>query len=181
MLSGSWMAASSVRRLRAVPGCGVARQRRGSARGGDRSGLRATSCLRSPRRTAGHPPTDHLSLLPDGRVRYRLKQRYRDGSTHVVLDPLTFLERLCALVPRPRRRMLTYHGVLATAARAADSAQERPPPPDRPGWGRDRNRGPEAYARLRGSLSPVVGYVPFAAAVPFPSHAAPHGPSPCVD
>ena len=29
------------------------------------------------------------------------EDRNRDGSTHVVLDPLTFPERLCAFVPRP--------------------------------------------------------------------------------
>ena len=27
------------------------------------------------------------------------------------------MERLCALVPRPRRHLVTYHGVLAPAAR----------------------------------------------------------------
>jgi hypothetical protein len=61
---------------------------------------------------------ERLSLLPDGRVLYQLKKRYRDGSTHVVLPPLVFLERLAALVPRPRRHLITYHGVLAPAAAA---------------------------------------------------------------
>ena len=83
-------------------------------------------------RYAARPPIveDRLSLLPDGRVSYRLKKRYRDGSTHVVLDPLTFLERLCALVPRPRRMMLTYHGVLAPAASMRDRVVPPPPLPD---------------------------------------------------
>lgn len=83
-------------------------------------------------RYAARPPivAERLSLLPDGRVSYRLKKRYRDGSTHVVLDPLTFLERLCALVPRPRRMMLTYHGVLAPAAGMRDRVVPPPPLPE---------------------------------------------------
>ncbi|MEQ1633469.1 MAG: transposase, partial [Planctomycetota bacterium] len=83
-------------------------------------------------RYAARPPIveERLSLLPDGRVSYRLKKRYRDGSTHVVLDPLTFLERLCALVPRPRRKLLTYHGVLAPAAGMRDRVVPKPPLPD---------------------------------------------------
>jgi hypothetical protein len=36
-----------------------------------------------------------LSRLPDGRVQYELKRRWRDGSTSVVLDPCTLIERLC--------------------------------------------------------------------------------------
>jgi hypothetical protein len=33
-----------------------------------------------------------------------------------VLDPLTFLERLAALVPRPRKKLVNYYGVFASAA-----------------------------------------------------------------
>jgi hypothetical protein len=35
----------------------------------------------------------------------------------VVLNPLSFLSRLAALVPPPRMHMVTYHGVLAPSAR----------------------------------------------------------------
>ncbi|MFQ5505364.1 MAG: transposase [Planctomycetota bacterium] len=59
---------------------------------------------------------ERLSLTEDGRVLYKLKRRWSDGSTHLVFDPLTFLERLAALVPRPRANLVTYHGVLAPAA-----------------------------------------------------------------
>jgi hypothetical protein len=77
------------------------------------------------------PPivTERLSLTNDGHVLYRLKNRWRDGSTHVLFEPLTFLERLCALVPRPRLPLVTYHGVLAPAA--ADRAAVVPDPPER--------------------------------------------------
>jgi hypothetical protein len=33
---------------------------------------------------------------------YRLKTPYRDGTTHIVLEPLDFIARLAALVPPPR-------------------------------------------------------------------------------
>ncbi len=57
-----------------------------------------------------------LSRLPDGRVCYELKRRWKDGTTHVVMTPEVLIERLLALVPRPRRHLVTYHGVLAPAA-----------------------------------------------------------------
>ena len=34
----------------------------------------------------------------------------------VIFDPLTFIEKLCALVPPPRANLVTYHGVLAPNA-----------------------------------------------------------------
>jgi hypothetical protein len=38
------------------------------------------------------------------------------GLDPTAFDPLDFLSRLAALVPRPRAHLLTYHGVLAPAA-----------------------------------------------------------------
>jgi hypothetical protein len=69
-------------------------------------------------RYAGRPAVaeSRLSLLPAGRVCYELKRAWKDGTTHVVLEPQVLLERLVALVPRPRRHLVTYHGVLAPAA-----------------------------------------------------------------
>ena len=57
-----------------------------------------------------------LSLLPDGRVAYALKRRWKDGTTQVVMEPEVLIERLLALVPPPGRHLVTYHGVLAPAA-----------------------------------------------------------------
>lgn len=56
-------------------------------------------------RYVARPPiaNDRLAILPDGRIAYTFKKRWRDGSAAVVFDPLTFLERLAALVPRPAR------------------------------------------------------------------------------
>lgn len=49
------------------------------------------------------PPiaTERLSVDGGGRVVYRYKQPFRDGSTHVVLEPLDFIACLAALVPHP--------------------------------------------------------------------------------
>ena len=69
-------------------------------------------------RYAGRPAVaeSRLSLLPDGRVAYSLKRRWKDGTSSVVMEPQVLMERLCALVPRPRRHLVTYHGVFAPAA-----------------------------------------------------------------
>ena len=40
-----------------------------------------------------------LSLTPNGTIRYQLKTPYRDGTTHVIFEPLDFIARLAALVP----------------------------------------------------------------------------------
>jgi ribosomal protein S27E len=58
-----------------------------------------------------------LSLTERGEVRYTLKTPYRDGTTHVVFEPLDFLARLAALVPRPRVNLTRFHGVLAPNAK----------------------------------------------------------------
>jgi len=61
------------------------------------------------------PPiaTKRLSVDRQGRVVYRYKQTFRDGSNHVVLEPLDFIARLAALVPRPRLNLTRFHGVFA--------------------------------------------------------------------
>ena len=69
-------------------------------------------------RYAGRPPlaTERLSLLPDGRLLYRLKRRWRDGTTHVIYEPLELMERLAALVHPPRFNITRFYGIFAPAA-----------------------------------------------------------------
>jgi len=43
-----------------------------------------------------------LSLTNQGKVRYELKTPYRDGTTHVIFEPVDFIAKLAALVPKPR-------------------------------------------------------------------------------
>jgi hypothetical protein len=40
----------------------------------------------------------------------------RDGTTHIVLDPVDLLELLATFVPSPRSHMVRYHGLLAPSA-----------------------------------------------------------------
>ncbi|MCC7386581.1 MAG: transposase [Deltaproteobacteria bacterium] len=49
-------------------------------------------------------------------VAFELRHPRSDGTTHVVLEPLQFLARLCALVPPPRQHQLRDFGVLASAS-----------------------------------------------------------------
>jgi hypothetical protein len=46
--------------------------------------------------------TKRLELLPDGRVRYRLRHAFPDGTRAILFEPWTFIEKLRALVPPPR-------------------------------------------------------------------------------
>jgi hypothetical protein len=57
-----------------------------------------------------------LARLSDGRVLLTLPRPWRDGTRALVFAPLTVLERLAALTPRPRINLLVYHGVLAPNA-----------------------------------------------------------------
>jgi hypothetical protein len=57
--------------------------------------------------------TKRLSLTRNGQVRYELKTPWRNGTTHVLFEPLDFVARLVALVPKPRVNLTRYHGVFA--------------------------------------------------------------------
>jgi hypothetical protein len=61
---------------------------------------------------------DRLSLREDGRVALQLKTPWRDGTVALLFTPEQFVARLAALVPRPGKNLVRYHGVLAPNARA---------------------------------------------------------------
>ena len=48
-----------------------------------------------------------------GDVVLQLKSAWRDGTTHIVMSPLEFMQRFAVLVPRPRLHLIRFHGVLA--------------------------------------------------------------------
>ena len=54
-----------------------------------------------------------LSLTRGGNIRYPLKTPYRDGTTHGIFEPLDFIAKLAALVPKPRVNLTRFHGVFA--------------------------------------------------------------------
>ena len=61
--------------------------------------------------------TERLTRNSAGQVVLTLKTPYRDGTTQIVMEPLEFLQRLAALVPRPRLHLIRFHGVLAPNAK----------------------------------------------------------------
>ena len=60
---------------------------------------------------------ERLQLNRAGQVVLRLKTAWHDGTTHIVMSPLEFMQRLAALVPRPRLHLIRFHGVLAPNAK----------------------------------------------------------------
>ena len=56
---------------------------------------------------------ESLALDSAGLILFKLRRAWRDGTTQLRFDPLTFISRLAALVPPPKFHQLTYHGVLA--------------------------------------------------------------------
>lgn len=60
---------------------------------------------------------ERLSIDGDGLVIYALKHTFRDGTTQVLFEPLDFIARLAALVPRPRTHLVRYHGLFAPHAK----------------------------------------------------------------
>jgi hypothetical protein len=79
-------------------------------------------------RYAARPPlcTERLSQRDDGRLEYRLRHRWRDGTTHVLFEDLELVERLAALVYPPRFHTVRYHGILAPGASCRDRVVPRP-------------------------------------------------------
>jgi hypothetical protein len=84
-------------------------------------------------RYCARPPIsdERLSLDARGQVVLRLKTPWRDGSTHVVYEPIDFVSKLAALVPRPHKNLVVYHGVLSANAAWRRRVVEygRPAPP----------------------------------------------------
>jgi hypothetical protein len=92
------------------------------------------------------PPVaqDRLALTPEGQVLLTLKGEWADGTTHLLFEPVEFLEKLAVLTPRPRINLVIYHGILAPHARARAEAVARRPaaasagvPPPSAGAGTD--------------------------------------------
>jgi hypothetical protein len=52
-----------------------------------------------------------------GDVILTVKTPCRDGTSHLKFTPVEFLQRLAALVPRPRLHLMRFHGMLAPNAR----------------------------------------------------------------
>jgi len=54
-------------------------------------------------------------------VQLDLKTPWHDGTRHLVFEPLEFLEKVAALIPRPEVNLIICHGLLAAHARWRES------------------------------------------------------------
>jgi hypothetical protein len=73
---------------------------------------------------------ERVQLNAAGQVELKLKTPWRDGTTHLVMSPLEFMQRLAALVPRPRLHLIRFHGVLAPNAKRRSLVVPQVPPKD---------------------------------------------------
>jgi hypothetical protein len=73
-------------------------------------------------RYVARPPlaSDRLEECRDGRLALRLKSRWRDGTTHILMERSELIERLVPLIPPPRAHQVRYHGILAPSASMRD-------------------------------------------------------------
>jgi hypothetical protein len=83
-------------------------------------------------RYCARPPfaLERLSLLPDGRIAYRIKIA-RKNATHRILEPIELLARIAALIPPPRHPFMRYHGVLAPSSKWRRAIVPRAEPRER--------------------------------------------------
>jgi hypothetical protein len=81
---------------------------------------------------------ERLSLDGHGQVVYEVKATRRGKATQRIMDPLSFMARLAALVPPPRHPLLRYNGVFAPHSdwRSSVVPQRAQTP--------DTNNGPES-------------------------------------
>ncbi len=77
---------------------------------------------------AGALSDERIRVNAAGQVELDLKTPWRDGTTHRVMSPLEFMQRLAALVPRPRLHLIRYHGVLAPNAKLRARGVPQQPP-----------------------------------------------------
>ncbi|MBK6862419.1 MAG: transposase [Ideonella sp.] len=61
---------------------------------------------------------ERVQLNAAGQVELKLKAPRRDGTTHLVMSPLECMQRLAALVPRPRLHLIRFGARLNFAARS---------------------------------------------------------------
>lgn len=56
---------------------------------------------------------ERLEITAEDKVRLRLKTPWRDGTSHLLLTPHEFLEKLAAIIPPPKSHLVRWGGVFA--------------------------------------------------------------------
>ncbi|MCA3177905.1 MAG: transposase [Burkholderiaceae bacterium] len=90
---------------------------------------------------------ERIQVNATGQAELRLKTPRRDGTTHRVLSPLEFMQRLATLVSRPRLHLIRYHGVWRPTRRCGRRGVPQAPA------ARDPDAG--AAGEIRGEAQPV--------------------------
>ena len=75
---------------------------------------------------------ERLSLSSSGQVLYTLKKTYDDGTTAISMSPIELMERLAALVPRPKIHLTRFSGVFAPHYKHRAMVVPKPPKPKEP-------------------------------------------------
>jgi hypothetical protein len=129
----------------------------------------ATASRERLARYIARPPIaeSRLSVMADGYILLRLKRSFRNGIHSVRLHPFAFIERLCTMLPRPRRHELTYHGVLASGSRRRPRVIPKPTPrsresdlPPRCRQAKDARRSPSPSRHPAKPRSPAHAPIP---------------------
>jgi len=83
-------------------------------------------------RDVARPPlsSKRLHIQPNGQILIRLKRAWMDGTQHLELSPIEWLEKLAALVPPPRVNQVLVHGVLAPRAKWRQEIVPKPSEPE---------------------------------------------------
>ena len=97
-----------------------------------------------------------LELTPDGKVLLRLRRAWRDGTRAIRFEPSELLEKLAAMIPRPRANLLIYHGAFAPrgccrgapAGETGENAATEPGEPTPAGGGGPGDRRRPAGGRV---------------------------------
>jgi hypothetical protein len=73
-------------------------------------------------RYVARPPlaSERLEERPDGSLTLRLETRWRDGTSHILMERSELIERLVPLIPPSLAHQVRYHGVLAPSASMRD-------------------------------------------------------------
>jgi hypothetical protein len=93
------------------------------------------------------PPvaTERLARLPDGRLLYRLKHRWRDGTSHVVFEPLVSCQCRTRAPRAPpgstRHRAPLNPPRIGGPVENPSAPRARRAPSAEPGWGNSGRRG----------------------------------------
>jgi len=113
-------------------------------------------------RYVARPPlaSARLEERPDGKLTLRLKTRWRDGTTHILMERSELIERLVPLIPPARAHQVRYHGILAPSASMRDQVVPHPMAHDPEG---------KTTESVPDSLSPGAGGSQMCAISPSPS------------